>query len=596
VRLCRLWLFSGGLFCLSLFSSAAEPRWVEVRSPNFSVITDAGAGRGRAVALHFEQMRAAFGVLMTKGNVNLPVPLQIVAFRNKKELRQVAPMFNGVPTELSGLFQTSQDRSFIMLDMSVDDPWKVVFHEYAHQLMDGNLSFHADPWFREGFAEYFSSIQVDNKEALLGKIPNDTYEILKQLGWMKVSDLLKVAQDSKTYYETGDRRSTFYAESGLLVHYLYDNDLVPKLSIYFDALQVQKKSVDDALQTAIGMNARQLDHELRGYQASHRSSHRLVKNPVAIVTAQFTVTPVSVTDARALMADIHAHSPDYKEHALAEFQEILKDEPNNAWALRGAGFAAMERRNFELATGYLRRAVELSSKDARVHLYYATLLDREDLQDEEDTDRIKQELETAIGLDPTLADAYSLLGFTQAFSGELEKGTSNVQKALELAPQNERYLFNMANAYLVARRTDEAIAIFQNLAQSGDSKVAAQSSRALAQAISLKGKSPSFERIREGEAGELRQEPVGNSSAKDEQLPSRFVKGKLVSVDCSKAPHLVISVIAGKQSLRLHIQDVEYLVLIGSEKFSCDWKNKNIAVNYRERDDGNGDVVSLEMQ
>jgi hypothetical protein len=61
---------------------AGEPQWVEVRSPNFSVATDAGEKRGREVAMRFEQMRAVFGDLMTKVKVTLPVPLQIVAFRN----------------------------------------------------------------------------------------------------------------------------------------------------------------------------------------------------------------------------------------------------------------------------------------------------------------------------------------------------------------------------------------------------------------------------------------------------------------------------------------------------------------------------------
>src|SRR5580658_7032696 len=72
---------------------AGEPQWVEVRSPNFSVVTDAGEKRGREAAMRFEQMRAVFGALMTKANVNLPVPLQIIAFRNNKEMRQFAPLF-----------------------------------------------------------------------------------------------------------------------------------------------------------------------------------------------------------------------------------------------------------------------------------------------------------------------------------------------------------------------------------------------------------------------------------------------------------------------------------------------------------------------
>ena len=136
-------------FCGAPTVLAGEPQWVEVRSPNFSVVTDAGEKRGREVAMRFEHMRAVFGALMTRVNVNIPTPLQIVAFRNTKELRQVAPLFHGKPTEVAGLFQGDGDRSFIMLDMSVEDPWVVVFHEYAHQLMNGTLPAKTDPIIRD---------------------------------------------------------------------------------------------------------------------------------------------------------------------------------------------------------------------------------------------------------------------------------------------------------------------------------------------------------------------------------------------------------------------------------------------------------------
>ncbi|HVR23395.1 MAG TPA: hypothetical protein VMU26_08730, partial [Candidatus Polarisedimenticolia bacterium] len=149
-------------FCNLPSAFAGEPQWTEIRSPHFSVVTDAGEKRGREVAMRFEQMRAVFGALMTKANINLPIPLQIVAFRNGKELRQFSPLFKGKPIELAGLFQQGSDRSFILLDMAVENPWTVVFHEYAHQLMNGNLQGEFDPWFQEGFAEYFSSIEVDN--------------------------------------------------------------------------------------------------------------------------------------------------------------------------------------------------------------------------------------------------------------------------------------------------------------------------------------------------------------------------------------------------------------------------------------------------
>ena len=43
-----------------------EPKWIEVHSAHFSVITDGGEKRGREVALRMEQLRAVFGELIGK--------------------------------------------------------------------------------------------------------------------------------------------------------------------------------------------------------------------------------------------------------------------------------------------------------------------------------------------------------------------------------------------------------------------------------------------------------------------------------------------------------------------------------------------------
>src|SRR5207302_4677365 len=200
-----------------------------------------------------------------KAKVTLPVPLQIVAFRNTKELRQFAPLFHGKPTEVAGLFQAGADRSYIMLDMSTENPWSVVFHEYAHQLMNGNISAEMHPWFQEGFAEYFSSIEVDSKEARVGKIPNDEYVILQQLGTIKIADLFRVQQNSQTYNESGDHRNTFYAESGMLMHYIYDNQLMLKVADYFDLKQNKHMRVEEAIPQAYVMSAPQFDNVLHSY-------------------------------------------------------------------------------------------------------------------------------------------------------------------------------------------------------------------------------------------------------------------------------------------------------------------------------------------
>jgi tetratricopeptide (TPR) repeat protein len=608
LRFLKIFVVLGCLALLSRRSLAGEQQWVEVRSPNFSVITDAGAKRGRDVALHFEQMRSVFGTLMTKANVNLSVPLQIVALRSSKEMRPMAPVFNGKPTEMAGFFQSGDDRSFIMLDMSVDNPWSVVFHEYAHQLMNGNVSVRTDPWFEEGFAEYFSSIEVDSKEARVGKIPEETYRILQQNGMMRVTELLRVRQYTKTYNESGDHRNTFYAESGLVVHYLYDKQLMPKVADYFDALVSQKKPVEQAFQQAFGMAPEDFDKVLRDYLTSGRFKYYPIPTPSGIVAAQFTETPVSMADARAVLADADAHSLDHRDRALGEFQDVLNLDPNNASALRGSGYAYLQRKDFERAAEYFKRASERDPQDPRVHYYNALLMNHAGgLAGGAKSDAIKEELEAAIALDPKLADAYSLLAFAQAFSGEPEKGLATMMKAVELSPRNETYQFNLANIYLADRKIDEAIALLRKLASSGNLDVANHASAALEQAETVKEqmKAPGTRLVirRPGETEAIRKiddKPEASTEAESPataaSAPVRFIKGKLTSIDCSAAPQALLTVVLGNRTLKMHIRDSKHVVLIGADEFSCDWQNKAVAVNYRERQNGEGDVVSLEVQ
>ena len=599
-------LFYGGL---SAF--AGEPQWVEVRSPNFSVVTDAGEKRGREVAMRFEQMRAVFGALMVKANVNLPVPLQIVAFRNTKEIRQIAPLFNGKPTQVAGLFQGGSDRSFIMLDMSVENPWTVVFHEYAHQLMNGNLHGQVDPWFQEGFAEYFSSIEVDSKQARVGKIPNDEYLILRQLGTIRVVDLFRVQQNSKTYNETGDHRSTFYAESGMLMHYIYDNQLMPKVASYFDLEENKHMRVEDAIQQAFGMSAAQFDQALRNYISAGHYKYYPIANPASISSSSYTATPMTTASGNAVLADIHLHSPDYRQQALNEFQEILKSDPNNAAACRGLGYAYLQKQDFEHAAEYFRRASQLSSKDPLVHYYSALLMVREGgFGPAANLPAITQEAEASIALDPNFADSYALLAFAQSTAGDPGKAIGTLRKALAISPRNENYLFNLATLYLANRQPGEAIAFLQSLRAASSPEMAYRVSATLAEAQrheqmrTTEADSPAGKVVmlrNENAPGEAPEGTATDASAniptaQTTAVPAKFLRGLLTGVDCSKSPLATLTVLSGSKTWKMNVADRNHLVLIGADQFSCDWQKQKVALNYRQVSEGEGNVFSLEIQ
>lgn len=552
------WLI--GVGAVSVF--AGESQWVEVRSPHFSVVTDGGEKRGREVAVRFEQMRAVFGALMEKANVNLAVPLQIVAFRNTKELRQFAPLWNGKPTEVAGLFQGNSDRSFILLDLSVENPWAVVFHEYGHQLMNGNIAAQTAPWFEEGFAEYFRSIEVDGKEAHVGKIPDETYLVLRQTGLMKTADLFRVQQNSSTYNESGDRRGGFYAQSSMVVHYLYDHNLIPKLGTYFELTLDQKVSVDDAIQKAFGMSAVQFDKEIRTYITEQRYRYFKLPTPAGTVTTNYTVTPLSSTDGNAVLGDVHLHSPDYSAKAIEEFQAILKTDPSNAVALRGLGYAYLLKEDFGRAAIYFQKAAQGNSKDPRVHYYADLLVSRKGmLGDTAEVSVMTRELETSIALDPSFADAYSLLGFAYAFGGQPEKGLQMAQKAVALSPRNETYVFNLAQMYLNNKKPAEAIVLLRGLQSSPQMNVARRAGEVLADAEAMKRAMESGQNVvisspvraeaehpaDSPEQGQTASKPEVQGLMLPTKGPPRFVKGKVLSVDCAVTPEATLTVtVSGK--------------------------------------------------
>jgi len=588
---------------------AGESQWVEVRSPHFSVVTDGGEKRGREVAVRFEQMRAVFGALMSKANVNLAVPLQIVAFRNTKELRQFAPLWNGKPTQVAGLFVGSNDRSFILLDLSVENPWQVVFHEYGHQLMNSNIAATTAPWFEEGFAEYFRSIEVDGKEAHVGKVPDDTYLVLQQTGMMKTTDLFRVQQNSSTYNETGDRRGEFYAQSSMVVHYLYDRGLIPKLSTYFNLTIDQKVSVEDAIQHSFDMSAAQFDKEMRNYVSSGRYRFYKLPTPEGIVTTNYAVTVLSAGDGNAILADVHLHSADYTDKAAEEFEAILKTNPANTAALRGLGYSYLLKQDYEKAGECFRKAAQGNSKDPRVHCYAAMLMSREGkLGDPDKVEEMTKELETTIALDPSYADAYSLLGFAYAAQGKPEKGLEVAQKAVALSPRNDGYVFNLAQMYLNNRRPADAIVLLQSLKHSPQPNVAIRAQRVLEEAREMKQAMDAGHPVVINNGVRVETERPADPQAQGEaaaqtevktlpaQSTPKFVKGKLVNVECTASPGALVNVTASGKPLKLHVGDTRHVLVMGADSFSCKWSELNVAVNYRETSDGTGELMSIELQ
>jgi tetratricopeptide (TPR) repeat protein len=608
------------LFICSL-AAHADQQWVEVDSSHFSVATDGGEKRAHEVAQRFEQMRMAFGVIFKKVSVNT-APLQIIAFRNSKELRQFAPLYGGKPIEVAGFFLgngghggpgSNEERQYIALDLSEEDSWGTVFHEYAHLLINSN--FPPSPvWFDEGFAEYCSSLKVDKKEIAIGLVKPELPELLSQSRWLKITDLFSVSHNSQIY-NRDDRRSVFYAQSWLTVHFFMTKNMLKQASAYIQMTENQHVPVPEAIRRSFGMEPEALERMIENYFRGG-ATHFIAPVPPGLPAVQFNAHPLSDLDIKSVMADLDYHSRDYRARGITEFQEILAKQPENGVANRGLGYEAMQKNDWDKAGEHFKRAAAQNVKDPQVHYLLALMMSRKGMFSgkRENLDDIKKELAAAIALEPNYPDAYNLLGMTLSYAGEKKDAIDILQKAIALSPRNPWYMGNLANAYLQAQDLDHAIPLLQELQSSNEPGIASMAAQQLHQVEAYRsavneGAVQSRSMGTPGQPIALNAVPDEGENSPDSSPdgtevrtlppsndPVLFMKGVLVSVDCSAEPAATLTISSGGKQWKMLAPVSKKLILIGADEFSCSWKNRKVSANYRKRGPDQGNLVSLEFE
>lgn len=606
---CLFWLLLAGIALPALAADNAS--WIEIRSPNFSVVTDAGEQRGRDAALRFEQIRAAFGVLFQRMQVNLPVPLQIIAFRDAKEMRTVSPVWERKTLTVAGLFQPGAERNFIVIDLSAGHGWEVVFHEYVHLLLNGNFP-PMPAWFDEGFAEYFTTLKVSDREIDFGLVPDAEANALAGQ-WMDTSQILAITHDSQEYNES-DRRNSFYAQSWLMVHYFMSKKMMDSVSQYLQLTQQEKVAQREAFQRAFNMTPEQFDKTLRDYWRQSPGSFR-VSAPAGFDKGPYQVSAMSDPDARATLADLKYHLKDYQDQGLKEFEAVLKDQPDNLPANRALGYSYLMQRRFDDAAQCFRRIAAKDSKDPQALYYTALLSNRQALTAGKTPDNLpqmRQQLEAAIALDPGYADAYNLLAYTLWDLGDIKAATAAMEKAVELKPRDDRYAANLAQYYL---RQKDMAKVEPLLVRLQDSKIAEIASMARTNLAQLQKEQkamapparPPMPEMSDPTAPQWRPKPgqelpsveIESSDEKPSGPPvpekTRYLKGTLVSVDCSHPPQAVLAIREGKRMWQISVPDVKQAVVIGADALSCSWADQPVSVNFQPEGAGKGRLVSIEL-
>jgi hypothetical protein len=353
--------------------------------------------------------------------------------------------------------------------------------------------------------------------------------------------------------------------------------------------------------------------------------------------------PYPEFDARALYADIQIRIPERRQQGLKSLQALASDpqagtalkkpaprktgesEPEgpilseaigNELAHRALAWDHITRNEFEEAAAELHDANSLKPEDLWIRYYLSVLryrAARARHAEMQGLANMMQDLKNVIDWYPEFGDAYDLLALARMEGGGPDAAMQAERSALQLSPREERYKLHLAQIYLAGKQWDTAQALLSRLKNSGNPQIAAQARDLLEQAGAEKKYGPAGASARatpsqalapqkspfdilEQDAAQraASEEPVPGKGPVDKR-PTKFVKGVLSTVDCSKPPSAIVTINSGTTVLTLRARDTKSLVVIGADQFSCDWKDVQVSVNYKASSSTSGDLVSLEV-
>jgi tetratricopeptide (TPR) repeat protein len=484
--------------------------------------------------------------------------------------------------------------------------------------------------------------------------PKSLTELLSGQVWLALPDLFTMQHDASGYNEA-THHTLFYAQSWMIVHYLLHEKKLPETGTYFDLVENQHVPVEEAVQKAYGMTPAQFDQAVKTYfhsltplftalddskqpKASPNPAQPYqFPTPVGAGDSAILSKPVRESDAKAIIGEIKVRIPERRAVALQELQVLAttpdpavkpdeKKNPKsddaqliaatgNEIAHRALAWDHLQHGEFDAAAEELSDAAVLNQRDMWIRYYLALLKYKAAAAKHADIQGLPnmiQDLRAVLEWYPEFANAYDMMGVARLEGGGTVSAMQAARAAIQLSPRNQEYLYHLAKIYVEDKKWDAARTLLDRLKTSSNPQVAAESRDQLSKlaneqkyglsAASVGGSGklapqPSpFDILEQDAAKRAAQAQAAPTSGTADKRPPKFLQGRLVDVDCSQSPAAVLTVASGGAVLKLRTADYKSLLLIGADKFSCEWNNRSVSVNYKPGGSSDGDLVSVELR
>jgi Tfp pilus assembly protein PilF len=622
LRFCTVIFCLCALFLFFPKTGAGKDTWVEVRSPNFTVISNAGEKEARNIADQFEQFRELFHTTFPKLRVDLGKPLIIFAVKNEDSLKLLLPGYWEAKghSHPAGVYAPGEDRHFVAVrtDAETENPYQIVYHEYTHAIMD--LNFRGLPtWLGEGLAEFYANSAIHDKNVEVGKISPYHLQVLHTERLIPIEVLLE-ADAQSPYYNEQNHASMFYAESWAIVHYMLMDPEARKrqvLTLFLQAWDATGNQVE-AAQKTFG--------DLKKFSAAMELYSRQRTFYVGIVKTQIHGDPKSYTiralppaelDAERSLFYTHTHRP---KEAMAAVEEALREDPNLPLAHEARGLLAYSQGEFIVAEEAFDRAIALNSTSYVSYYLAAEAQMRQGLNSGAEAPQLIAWLEKAIQMNPQFAPAYAALSSLYSVNpATRDKAFVAGRKAIELEPGNLSFATGYGFVLVNAGKTADAKALAERIRNAAKTSAERENVQQLLEAIA-NGESydrqvaaiaqqpkashtmtavvtpktvdnPGMKSVAGSPAAPKENGSATSANGNQHEGEEYAVEGTVASVDCGSGPGKIVLTV-GKTSMKFRYSDLAQLQVVPAAKQEPDappacsaWNHRHVRLYfYKVRD------------
>ena len=294
--------------------------------------------------------------------MNSPVPTTVIVFKSDSSYKPFK-----VNPNVAGYFQPGEDVNYITLTTeksSDDQPFRTIFHEYVHLLVENTMGATVPLWFNEGLAEYYSTFDIkdDYRRVILGDLIANHVLYLRENKFLPLRTLFAVDYKSP-YYNEGNKMNVFYAESWMLMHYLLQGDGQkhrPQLAKFVDLLRANV-TIDEAFQQAFQSSIDSLEKDFKSYvQGAKYMATGITFEHKLDFDSEMQSAPLAEAEA-------HAYS---RRSVIAHATTCRRRGANSTGTRSESGFAdgRSSVRHAARATGPPGRCATVSGKGSRGQL------------------------------------------------------------------------------------------------------------------------------------------------------------------------------------------------------------------------------------